>query len=80
MCDLVEAAEIIRQREARPPRPQFRNPVARDAAWGRYFRRMGLRAVERVTRRPRPTPTNAERIESWRQKYARTTIEQQVGA
>ena len=26
---------------------------------------------------PRPTPTNAERIEAWRQKYARVPIEAQ---
>lgn len=27
---------------------------------------------------PKPTPTNAERIEAWRQKYARVPIERQV--
>ena len=27
---------------------------------------------------PKPAPTNAERIEAWRQKYARVPIERQV--
>ena len=33
----------------------FRNPVARDAAWGRYYRKRGLAPCKRDTR-PTPNP------------------------
>lgn len=47
-------------------RPQFRNPAARDRAWGRYFARCGARPVERVTGRvPSVPPTNNERRGRW---------------
>lgn len=36
----------------------FRDPAARDAAWGRYYRKRGLAAVQRAksARDLRPTP------------------------
>jgi hypothetical protein len=62
-------------------RPTFRDPAARDRAWARFLRRtVGRVPIERLTykRLPRAPLSPAERIAAWRQKYARTTIEQQT--
>lgn len=53
-------------------RPTFRDPVARDAAWGRYYARQGAgRVIRRGSGfRGCKAPTNAERVSAWAARYA----------
>lgn len=40
---------------------RFRDPAARDAAWGRYYRKRGLSAVEKAGKHSRPIPNPVRR-------------------
>jgi hypothetical protein len=52
---------------------RFRDPGAREAAWGRYYARKGLTAP--VVLAAENPPCNVERIAAWREKHERLPAE-----
>lgn len=55
----------------------FRNPGAREAAWGRWFAKRGLTASDVLAGESAPEPS--ERLKAWQAKHERLPLEQRLG-